>query len=98
MDGDVGKIVEGSDHLLSIFILCDVVGMANFDASDEFLDFTLFNECSVTVILPVVPIFLFHWATEPFTPSLLDIAALEGMLGTCGSHGLIGDWNCNVHN
>ena len=71
MDGGVGNIVEGSNHLLFHFHLCGVVFMAKIDTSGEFLDVTIFYECSVPAVLPIVTSFLVDWATKPFVPSLL---------------------------
>ena len=97
LDSGVDEIIEGSHHLISHFNLCEVVGMANVDASGEFLYITLSNEFNIPVVLTVVPSFLDDWATTPFTPSLLEATALEGILGNCGYHGCLGDGNCSVH-
>ena len=96
LERGVDKIIKGSNHLISHYHLCDVVGMSRVDASGEFLDVMLYVECSGPVVLPVVPSFLVDWATMSFTSSLLEAGALEGILGTCCYHGWIGDGNCRV--
>jgi len=96
LDGRVGEVVEGRDHLLRLFDLRDLVGAKSCVASRYVGDVTHFGKCRCLVEFPVCPCVLNCWVALPFSPVECHVAAGECVLGSGGDHQFIGDWDSHV--
>ncbi len=91
MNGCIHQIFEGRCHLLCLVEFSGLIRAKLCVAGSHAIDIMHFSKGGGPMGLPVGPSVVDRWATFPLVPGQQHVAACQGVLGTCGDHGFVGE-------
>ncbi len=96
LNGCVCQIVEGRYHLLCLFEFGSLICTKRHFAGSHAIDIMHLGKGSGPVGLPVGPSVIKDRMTFLLVPGRCQVAARQGVLGTCGDHGFVKDGDSGI--
>ncbi len=96
LNGRVHQIVEGRSHLLCLVEFSGLIHTKRCVASSHVIDIAHLGKGGGPMGLPVGPSVVNDRAMFPLMPGQRHVAALQGVLGTCGDHGFVRDGDIGI--
>ncbi len=96
LNGCMHQIVQGRSHLLCLVEFGGLICTKCCVAGSHAIDIAHLGKDGGPMGLPVGPSVVNNWAMFPLAPGQHHVAACQGMLGTCGDHGFVGDGNTGI--
>ena len=96
MNDRVCQIVERKSHLLCLVEFGSLICAKRSVPGSHAFDVLHFGKGGSPMGLPVGPSVVDKWAKFPLAPGQRHVAARQGVFGTCGDHGFVGDGDSGI--
>jgi hypothetical protein len=96
LNGCIPQIVKVRYHMLYLFEFGGLICTKRSLSGSHAIDIAHLGKGGSSVGLPVGPSVVKDRATFPFAPGHHHVATRQGVLGTCGDHGFIGDGDSGI--
>jgi hypothetical protein len=96
LNGCICQIVEERCNLLCLFEFSSLIRTKRCITGSHVDNIPHLGKGSSLIGLPIGPSVVNDRATFPLVPGQCHVAARQGMLGTCGDHGFVGDGDTGI--